>query len=98
MTETKPPPKVPFFPNLQAPELFASAAGGFSNDGGTIKITFISKRMDLSKVDDAGRPASADVQVGTLVMPLYGAAGLASGLFDYLKNSGLLPDKPETAN
>jgi hypothetical protein len=86
MTETKPAP-LAVIENIHAPEVWASIATGFSNDGGAIKITFSSYRTTFPP----NGPQAAMVEVGRLVMPLHGAIGLATGLYDYLKNHDLLP-------
>jgi hypothetical protein len=68
----------------QAPEIYAVAATGFFNSGGTISITLESARADHSKT-----PAPVNrVVVGRLVMPAGGAQALAVGLFDFLEKQG----------
>lgn len=77
-------PPIKFIDNHTAPEIFASAATGFSASNGTVTITFESLRADHA--DDPG-PVYRTV-VGRMVMPAAGAQGLAIGLFDFLEKQG----------
>jgi hypothetical protein len=73
--------------NLLAADVYADAAAFFSLKGGNVSITFVSSRFDNA----AQPPVVRNVFIGRLIMPLSGAQNLAVGLFDYLKNQGLVP-------
>jgi hypothetical protein len=77
-------PAIKLVDNPVAPELYASAATGFSASNGTITITLESLRADHS---DSPGPVYRTV-VGRIVMPAAGAQGLAIGLFDFLEKQG----------
>jgi hypothetical protein len=94
MTDKNPGRSIRSITDLSAPEVYASVARGFSIDGGNIKITFSSYRTEFSE----DGPDAADVEVLRLVLPLNGANSLASGLYSFLSDQGMLPDKPEDAN
>jgi len=68
-----------------APEFFADEATGFFLHQGTVSITFSSARVDHRS--DPG-PVSR-VVVGRVVVP----AGLAVGLYDFLKKMGIDPGR-----
>jgi hypothetical protein len=79
-----------FIDNQHAPEVFADNATGFFVAGGCIRITFESVR-----VNHATSPGPLNrVVMARLVMPIQGAQGLASGLYDFLKKQGLDPHPP----
>jgi hypothetical protein len=75
--------------NLYGPEVYADVALFFALKGGNISITFGSTRFDNST--DPG--TIKRVVIGRLVMPAAGALGLADGLYEYLRQQKLLPDK-----
>lgn len=77
-------PAIKFVDNPIAPEIFASAATGFSASNGNITITLESLRADHS---DSPGPVYRTV-VSRIVMPAAGAQGLAVGLFDFLEKQG----------
>jgi hypothetical protein len=80
-------PKVEFIDNPNAPDVFAAEAFGFFINAGNIHITFTTLRVNHST---SPGPVSR-VVIGRLVMPIGGAQALASGLYDFLKRSGLDP-------
>jgi hypothetical protein len=81
-----------FVENLFAPEYYASEAAYFWAAPGVLTITFTSFRLDHSP-DGAGRQKNG--VVARLVMPISGAQGLATGLYDFLaKNGGMATARP----
>jgi hypothetical protein len=82
---------LPILENLLAAEVYADAAAFFSFKSGNVSITFVSHRYDNSTPSAVPK----HVVIGRLVIPLEGAQGLAVGLFDYLKQRGLIPETPE---
>ena len=83
-------PVIPLLDPHQAPEIFASAATGFSVSNGTIAITFESLHADHTE----GGGGVSRVVVGRIVMPAAGAQGLAVGLFDFLEKQGFRFNRP----
>ncbi len=89
-----PPPVAPATPksetaeNLFAPELFASEASFFTKAPETVSLTFSSYRFDQSL---AGAGSRKRVVVARFVLPLNGAQGLATGLYEFLVKLGLDP-------
>jgi len=79
-----PAPTLTFIDNPHAPDVFASAATGFFNLNGVIMITF-----EAPRVNHETTPGPINrVVIGRLVMPANGAYGLATGLFNFLKDQG----------
>lgn len=77
-------PTVAFIDNPQAPDFFAGGAAGFFNLGGAIQIT-----LETAHVDHTASPGPINrVVVARLIMPPIGAYGLATGLFNFLKEQG----------
>jgi hypothetical protein len=75
---------VAFIDNPHAPDVFAAGATGFFNLQGTIVIT-----LETPHVNHEASPGPINrVVVGRLVMPASGAYGLATGLFNFLKEQG----------
>jgi hypothetical protein len=85
---------IPLVENLSAPEVFASEAFFFSTSPGLVTITLTSFRFDISVEPEPA--VQKRVVIGRLVMPTSGAQGLAVGLYDFLKKSGLDPAPPPT--
>jgi hypothetical protein len=85
MTNGPSPP--PLIDNPLAPEFFADEATGFFIHQGNVSITFASARVDHRS--DPG-PVSR-VVVGRVVLPVAAAAGLAVGLYDFLRKMGIDP-------
>jgi len=81
----------PLVDNPFAPEVFADEAAGFFLQNGNLSITFSSVRVNHRS--DPG-PVSR-VVVGRLVLPASGAVGLAVGLYDFLKQVGIDPARPD---
>ncbi len=77
--------------NPIAPELFATAATGFSVCDGTVTITLESLRADHSI---SPGPVYRTV-VGRVTLPSTGAQGLAIGLFEFLQKQGFEFKKPQ---
>lgn len=90
----EPPPVAPAAPqsetaeNLFAPELFASEASFFAKSPETVSLTFSSYRFDQSPEGGGSRKR---VVVARIVLPLNGAQGLATGLYEFLIKLGLDP-------
>jgi hypothetical protein len=84
MATASPPPLID---NPLAPEFYADEATGFFIHQGNLSITFSSARVDHKS--DPG-PVSR-VVVGRVVLPVGAAAGLAVGLYDFLKKMGIDP-------
>lgn len=90
----QPPPVAPAAPksetveNLFAPELFASEASFFTKAPETVSLTFSSYRFDQSP---EGAGSRKRVVVARIVLPLNGAQGLATGLYEFLVKLGLDP-------
>ena len=81
-------PQVRFIDNPHAPDVYASDTSGFFVLNGNVVITLESARPDhASSPGDINR-----VVVARIVLPVPAAQGLAVGLFDFLKQRGLLPD------
>jgi hypothetical protein len=78
----------PFVENLFAPEYYASEAAFFWAAPGVLTVTFTSFRLDHSP-GHAGR--QKNVVVARLVMPISGAQGLATGLYDFLAKNSDMP-------
>lgn len=76
-----------FVENLNAPEIFASAATGFFVANGNISIAFESARADHSQ---SPGPVSRVV----VVIPISGAQALAIGLFNFLEKQGFRFERP----
>ena len=81
-------PTLQFTENLFAPEVYADEAAYFSLKGGNVCITFTSVRFDQASAP--GQPHR--VVIGRLVMPVRGAFGMTTGLYDYLKKNGISPE------
>jgi hypothetical protein len=75
--------------NLYAPEIYADVASFFVLKSGNISITLTSTRFDNSTTPTTIKR----VVIGRLVMPAAGGLGLADGLYEFLRQMGLLPDK-----
>jgi len=82
MADRAPPNLPPLIDNPLAPEFFADEATGFFVHQGNLSITFSSARVDHRS--DPGP-----------VSPVAAAAGLAVGLYDFLKKMGI--ETPEQA-
>jgi len=80
----------PLIDNPLAPEFYAGEATGFFNHQGNLSITFASARVNHRS--DPG-PVSR-VVVGRVVLPIAAAAGLAVGLYDFLRKMGIDPARP----
>jgi hypothetical protein len=76
--------------NAFAPELFASEAIGFFSSNGVVTVTFGALHIDYSKSPNQFNRTV----VARLTMPTASAHALAVGLFDFLKQRGLMPDPP----
>lgn len=87
--------KAPLIENVLAPEVFAAEASSFMAGAGIVSITLTSFRYDNTTPPGEQKK----VVIGRLVMPIIGAHGLATGLFDFLVKSGLVPapPRPETS-
>lgn len=81
-------PKSETAEDLFAPELFVSEASFFTKAPQTVSLTFSSYRFDQSPEGNGTRKR---VVVARIVMPLNGAQGLATGLYDFLVKLGLDP-------
>jgi hypothetical protein len=81
-------PKTETAENLFAPELFASEASFFAKSPETVSLTFSSYRFDQSPEGGGSRKR---VVVARIVLPLKGAQGLATGLYEFLIKLGLDP-------
>ena len=85
------PPGLPtLIDNPLALEFFADEATGFFIHQGNVSITFSAARVDHRS--DPG-PVSR-VVVGRAVLPIPAAAGLAVGLYDFLRKQGVDPGRP----
>jgi hypothetical protein len=90
MPNSGPPVLPPLIDNPLAPEFFADEATGFFIHQGNISITFSSAR-----VDHRSNPGPVSrVVVGRVVLPITAAAGLAVGLYDFLRQMGIDPAGP----
>jgi hypothetical protein len=90
MPNSGPPVLPPLIDNPLAPEFFADEATGFFIHQGNLSITFSSAR-----VDHRSNPGPVSrVVVGRVVLPIAAAAGLAVGLYDFLKKMGIDPASP----
>jgi hypothetical protein len=87
MAHSGPPSLPPLIDNPLAPEFFADEATGFFIHQANLSITFASARVDHRS--DPG-PVSR-VVVGRVVLPIAAAAGLAVGLYDFLRKMGIDP-------
>lgn len=81
---------VPLIENVLAPEVFAVEASSFMAGAGFVSVTLTSFRYDNTTPPGEQKK----VVIGRLVMPVVGAHGLATGLFDFLVRSGLVPAPP----
>ena len=78
-----------FIDNPRAPEMFAEGASGFFFLNGNVHITLTAVRLDHSKT-----PAPVNrVVIGRVVLPCHGAQALAIGLYDFLNQHGLAPNR-----
>jgi hypothetical protein len=90
MANSAPPSLPPLLDNPFADEFFADEATGFYVHQGNISITFSSAR-----VDHRSNPGPVSrVVVGRVVLPITAAAGLAVGLYDFLRQMGIDPAGP----
>ena len=90
MPNSGPPLLPPLIDNPLAPEFFADEATGFFIHQGNLSITFSSAR-----VDHRSNPGPVSrVVVGRVVLPIAAVAGLAVGLYDFLKKMGIDPASP----
>jgi hypothetical protein len=90
MENIGPPALPPLIDNPLAPEFFTDEATGFFLHQGNLTITFSSARVDHKS--DPGPVAR--VVVARVVLPIGAAAGLAVGLYDFLKKMGIDPAQP----